>query len=245
MHWAHLIVSATLHLQHLCLHQDTRSFGHLTGLDDILDLLPSLRSLQLSAEADDCTDQVELFIPLPSILARHPLLHAIRIDSSHRVDLSIANVVAMASHPALSHIVLRGDLHIWEDEGSVDLRCFNSDRLGVDEDAEDGEWDDEAQEFRLPRICRGCPATVGWTARTSLLPYVREQVTEEWEWERLEEYAALHSTPSGNGEEMRAIKRQRLDALMSELHMEEEAVKRRRVDHESVSRSASSCSRQP
>ncbi len=153
VHKGHPLLSVTPHLQHLEIHENGRDVTFLTGVDDVLDLVPSLHTLALTAEADDCTDQEELFIPLPSVLARHLLLHSIQCTGE--VDMSVADVLAIASHPRMGHIELEGILHEGDEVDRSDLIDFNSSRVEREEEGEEEEEEREEGYRKPPPECSG------------------------------------------------------------------------------------------
>ena len=163
-----LILAATPHLRHLRIHLDTQAFGHMPDMADTLDMTPAIHSLVLSAEADDCTGQKQLYIPLPEVLKRHPRLHALHCDGSATgsLDLSVSDILAIGTHPALAHIDVSGTLHYWT-MSQTDL-MFSHPR----------QTDMRLPNQTTPELCPGCTST-STNARHYLLRHVQECMGDE------------------------------------------------------------------
>ena len=159
-----LVLAATPHLRHLGIHLDTYAFGYMADMVDTLDMTPALHSLTLSAAADDCTGQKQLYVPMPKVLARHPRLHGLHCVG--HVVLSVQDILAIGLHPALAHITVSGDLHC--DDGDQ-VECeFNPCQL------------DNEVLFggRCIVVCDGCTSN-SVAARLAVLRHLHETHIEE------------------------------------------------------------------
>ena len=171
-HFCRVVLAATPHLRHLLIHSDTsdtRSYGHMADLADTLDMLPALHSLVLRGEADeeDCPYLDRLFIPVSEVLTRHPRLHALRCYGA--VDISMSDLLAIASHSGLAHIDVSGDLHNRDvEQDIITLKSPCSDPRDMTQWF--GEWQDEnvGRGGDGRPWCGGCTSS-SVTARLALL----------------------------------------------------------------------------
>lgn len=161
-HFFRLVLAATPHLRHLTLHADTYTCSHMADMADTLDMLPALRSLEVSSEADDCTNHVESYIPLPAVLARHPRLHTLQCTGY--LELSVHDIVAIGSHPSLAHINVLGVLHCPE--------LQNGDDIEIQYDTRSTE--DKVRAKVSNRPCTGCVSDSSVSARLGLLRHVQQ-----------------------------------------------------------------------
>lgn len=183
-HLCRLSLAATPYLRHLRILHNTRRYGHMADMADTLDMLPTLHTLVLYAEADDCTDLERLFIPLREVLARHPRLHAFQCDGC--ADISLSDILAIGSHPALAHISVSGDLHSDNEAEEIQVQEVQLDFSSCpeQEDMERSMWlwfewdrDDYVDAERAAfsrRPCAGCTSS-SVTARLGLLRHVQEK----------------------------------------------------------------------
>ena len=153
-HLCRLVLAATPHLRHLLIHVDTSIYGHMAHMADTLDMTPALHSLKLSAQANDCTDLDQLYIPMPDVLMRHPRLHTLHCYGA--VDFSLRDLLAIGSHSALVHIVVSGDINRGE-RGEAELSFKH--------------WE------RYCKPCTDCTSS-SVTARLEMLRYVQEECIE-------------------------------------------------------------------
>lgn len=216
-HLCRLILSATPQLRHLYLHLNTRKYPQQSSMPDVLDLVPHLLSVDVSCEATDCTDHVELWLPLPATLQRHPLLHSLRCYGGNgELDMSAADILAIASHPALCHIYIESAVFHYpegdeERHDFEDIR-FNSDRVEGEEEEEE-ERDEEGRP--LPP-CTRCSSAVSVTARLSLLQHFVECLMEG-------------STVESRGPKLRRTIAD-MRKLISQLKQQDKPTKKRRRD---------------
>ena len=171
----HLVLAATPHLRHLRIHTHSRDFGHMAQMADVLDLLPVLHTLVVSAEADDCTDQDKMYIPLPLVLARHPRLHALQCTG--HVDFSWPDLRAIAAHPELSHIHVSGCMHYAKDvRDPIEFQQSELEEMSL---WFDGDWGRGMEEYanfsREP--CGGCTSS-SVAARLDLLRHVQAEYAQ-------------------------------------------------------------------
>jgi len=212
-HFSRLALSATPNLRHLKILLNTRSYHYQPGMVDVLNLVPNLRSLILAGEADDCTDQFQLYIPLPAVLSNHPLLHSFECNDTTdgAIDLCIGDILAIASHPGLVHIKVKGMLH-----------CQYLPGISEDDDGEDifFKFDSEPdrsiqleEEYKNYISCASC-STNSVTARLSLMRYLQTTVSEE-------------------GMEVPAASVEAIQNLIKQLELEDEAQKLNQENHSS------------